>query len=76
MTKGLEIPKQEFAKEAIETSVEIMRREDINVKDKLAAAKTVLEWTMAKPASETTVNVKTAESFLDEIAAEVGLNKE
>lgn len=74
-TKGYEIPKQEFAKEAIVTAVEIMRRDDINVKDKLTAAKTVLEWTLAKPATETTVNVKTAESFLEDIAAEMTLEK-
>lgn len=73
--KGFEVPKQEFAKEAITTAVEIMRREDINVKDKLTAAKTVLEWTLAKPASETTVNVKTAESFLEDIAAEMNTKK-
>lgn len=69
--KGYEIPKAEFAKESIECAVEIMRRDDINVKDKLAAAKTVLEWTMAKPATESTVNVKRAEDFLSEIAEEM-----
>lgn len=73
--KGYAVPKQEFAKEAITTAVEIMRREDINVKDKLTAAKTVLEWTLAKPATETTVNVKTAESFLEDIAAEMNTKK-
>ncbi len=73
VTKGFEIPKHEFASEAIHTAVEIMRREDINPKDKLSAAKTVLEWTLSKPATETTVNVKTAEDFLKDIAAEVGL---
>lgn len=74
-TKGYEIPKLEFAKEAIVTAVEIMRRDDINVKDKLTAAKTVLEWTLSKPATETTVNVKTAESFLEDIAAEMASEK-
>ncbi len=73
--KGFEIPKQDFAKEAITTAVEIMRREDINPKDKLTAAKTVLEWTLAKPATESTVNVKTAESFLEDIAAELNQKK-
>ena len=73
--KGYTVPKQEFAKEAITMAVEIMRRDDINVKDKLTAAKTVLEWTLAKPASETTVNVKTAESFLEDIAAEMNQKK-
>jgi len=74
-TKGYEVPKQEFAKEAIVTAVEIMRRDDIHPKDKLTAAKTVLEWTMAKPATESNVNVKTAESFLEEIAQEMKSEK-
>lgn len=73
--KGYEIPKQEFAKEAITTAVEIMRRDDINPKDKLTAAKTVLEWTLSKPATEANVNVKTAESFLEDIAKEMNLEK-
>lgn len=70
-SKGYEIPKQEFAKEAIVTAVELMRRDDINPKDKLTAARTVLEWTLSKPATEANVNVKTAESFLEDIAAEM-----
>jgi hypothetical protein len=74
-SKGYEIPKQEFAKEAIETAVQIMRRDDINPKDKLTAAKAVLEWTLAKPASESTVNIKTAESFLEDIAQEMAAQK-
>lgn len=73
--KGFEIPKKEFAKEAITTAVEIMRREDIHPKDKLAAAKAVMEWTLAKPASEANINVKTAESFLEDIAKEMSLDK-
>ena len=74
-TKGYEIPRQEFAKEAIVTAVEIMRRDDIHPKDKLTAAKTVLEWTLAKPATEANVNVKTAESFLEDIAEEMKQKK-
>ena len=74
--KGFEIPKNEFAKEAIEAAVESMRMDAINVKDKLAAARLVLEFTMAKPASSSEVTVKTAESFLADIAAEMDADKE
>ena len=74
-SKGYVIPKVEFAKEAIETAVELMRRDDINPKDKLAATKTVLEFTLSKPATESTVNVRSAESFLEDIAKEMGLDK-
>ncbi len=73
--KGYAIPKQEFAKEAIETAVEIMRREDIHPKDKLTAAKTVLEWTLSKPATEANVNVRSAESFLEDIAKEMNQDR-
>ena len=74
-SKGYEIPKKEFAREAIETAVEVMRRDDIHPKDKLTAAKVILEYTLSKPASEANVNVRTAESFLEDIAAEASLNK-
>lgn len=74
--KGFEIPKNEFAKEAIEAAVESMRMEAINVKDKLAAARLVLEFTMAKPSTSSEVTVKTAESFLSDIAAEMEADKE
>lgn len=66
------IPKGEYAKEALETVVEVMRLPS-HPRDKVAAAKIVLEWTMAKPASESTVNVKTAEDFLAEVAKDAGI---
>lgn len=69
--KGYIVPKDEYAKEGIEAVVEIVRRTDINVKDKLSAAKTLLEYTLAKPASETTVNVKKAEDFLTDLVDEM-----
>lgn len=37
---------------------------------KLAAARTVLEWTRAKPASKSTINVNTSEDWLAAIAAD------
>lgn len=67
------IPKDGYAKEAIETAVELMRLDAIHPRDKLAAAKVVLEYTMAKPATEANVNVKTAEDFLAEIAKDAGI---
>lgn len=66
--KGFEIPKHEFAREAIETAVEIMRINEMNPKDKLAAARTVLEWTMSKPVAQSEVSVKRAEDFLSLVA--------
>lgn len=73
LAKKFELPKEEFAREALQTSVEIMRTEALSAKDKLAAARTVLEYTMAKPASQNEVTVKRAEDFLSDIASEIGL---
>jgi hypothetical protein len=69
--KGIAIPKDEYAREAMTSVVELMRRTDTLPKDKLAAARTVLEWTIAKPAAETNVTVKKAEDFLSEIAEDM-----
>ena len=63
-----EINKNQYAKEAFEAAVEVMRLDALAPKDKLAAARTVLEWTMAKPVAQSEVTVKSAESFLDAIA--------
>lgn len=66
--KGYAIPKDQHALEAMTVTLEIMNMRDITPKDRLAAASKVLEYTMAKPASESTVNVKRAEDFLADLA--------
>lgn len=63
--------KNEFAREALTAAVEVLRLDALAPKDKLAAARTVLEWTMSKPVATQEVTVKTAESFLDQIADEL-----
>lgn len=73
--KGFEVPKAEFAREAIEAAVETMRMEAISPKDKLTAARLVLDFTLAKPSSSTEITVKTAESFLEDIAKEMDEDK-
>lgn len=67
---GSNVPKDGFAREALETAVEIVRRKEISPKDQLAAARLVLEFTMAKPASESNVTVKKAEDFLADLASQ------
>lgn len=62
------IPKEGYAREALEVAVEEMRREKVTSKDKLSAARLVLEYTMSKPASESSVTVKKAEDFLADLA--------
>lgn len=69
-----EINKNAYAREALEAAVEVMRLDALAPKDKLMAARAVLEWTMPKPASSSEVTVKTAESFLDQIADDLAVN--
>lgn len=69
--KGFEIPKNEFAREAIEAAVETLRMDTVNVKDKLTAARLVLDFTMSKPAAQAELTVKRAEDFLADIAKDM-----
>lgn len=66
--KGFVLPKDEYAKEAIESVLTVMRLTDISPKDRLAAASKLLEYTLAKPAAETNVTLKKAEDFLADLA--------
>jgi phage gp46-like protein len=74
-TKAVDLSKNEFAREALEAAVQTMRVEAINAKDKIAAARLVLDFTMSKPAAQSEVTVKKAEDFLAEIAAEMDVEK-
>lgn len=69
--KGFNIPDNEFAREAIEAAVETMRMEAISPKDKLTAARLVLDFTKAKPASQAELTVKRAEDYLADIAKDL-----
>jgi hypothetical protein len=66
--KGYVLPKDDYAKEAIESVLTVMRLKDISPKDRLAAASKLLEYTLAKPAAETNVTLKKAEDFLADLA--------
>ena len=68
---GFKVPEGEFAREALEAAVETMRMEAINPKDKLTAARLVLEFTKAKPAAQAELTVRRAEDYLAEIAKEM-----
>ena len=69
--KGFDIPENEFAREALEAAVETMRMEAINPKDKLTAARLVLDFTKAKPAAQAELTVRRAEDFLADIAKDM-----
>ncbi len=69
--KGIELPADAQAREALEVGISVMRLTDISPKDRLAAASLVLQYTKAKPASETNLNVKKAEDFLSDLASEL-----
>lgn len=69
--KGFNIPKDAYAREALEEVVAIVRLKDLSPKDRLAAARTVLDFTMAKPATDNNVTVKKAEDFLSGLTSEL-----
>ena len=66
-----------YAKEALQTAVEVMRTPG-ETRERLSAARLVLDWTKAKPAAKSEVTIGKAEEFLaslledDEPEAETG----
>jgi hypothetical protein len=51
--------------------VSMVREKDISHKDRLAAARTLLDFTMSKPETKSNVTVKKAEDFLSDLANEM-----
>lgn len=62
------LPENPIARKAMMETLEMLTGE-MSVKDRLAVARTLLEFNLAKPASTSNVNIKTAEDFLDELAS-------
>ena len=56
----------EFAVEALRTAVEIMREPGQN-RDRLTAARMVLDFTKTKPAAKSEVTIGKAEAFLESL---------
>jgi hypothetical protein len=67
MSKELKI-EDGYAKEALETAVELMRMPG-SARDRLAASKLILEFTKEKPSTKSEVTVQRAEDFLAEVLA-------
>lgn len=65
------LPENPLAKQAMQEAV-VMLATDLPAKDKLAVIRTILEWNLAKPAATSNVNIKSAEDFLDDLAAKDG----
>lgn len=63
------VPEDQHAAEALHTAVVTMR-ECESPKDKIAAARLILDFTKAKPASKTELTVRSHEDFLDELLNE------
>lgn len=74
--KGFDIPENEFAREALIAAVETMRMEAINPKDKLTAARLVLDFTKSKPAAQAELTVRKAEDYLAELAKEMVIEED
>jgi hypothetical protein len=63
------VPEDQHAAEALHTAVLTMRACE-SPKDKIAAARLILDFTKAKPASKTELTVRSHEDFLDELLNE------
>jgi hypothetical protein len=63
MTKKFDIPEDDAAKEALQCAVEIIRTPG-ETRERLSAARLVLDFTKSKPASKSDVSISKAEDFL------------
>ena len=69
MAEQGQLPDDPRAVEALEETLKVLRSE-ATAKDKLGAARLLLDFTKAKPTARIEHTVRTAEDFLDEIADE------
>ncbi len=63
-------PENDLAVEALEFAITVVRTPGM-VRDKLAAARMVLDFTKQKPATKSDVTVRKAEDFLTDIAVDM-----
>lgn len=64
-----QVPDDPRAAEALQKTVETLRTAE-SAKDKIAAARLILDFTKAKPAQKSEVTVRSAEDILDEMAGD------
>ena len=64
MSDNGEAPEDDFAKEALKTAVEVMRVPG-ETRERLAAARLVLDFTKQKPAAKSDVTIGKAEGFIE-----------
>ena len=67
--KKMFVPDNDVSEEAFKVVLEVLRA-PAHARDKLAAAKTLLEYTQRKPVAASEMTLNSAESFLDAILAE------
>lgn len=63
------LPENPIAREAMQAAVEMLAQPN-QTKDRLAIIRTLLEFNMARPAATSNVNLRTAEDFLADLAAD------
>jgi hypothetical protein len=69
--KKIWTPDNDISAEAMKELVTVLRHKGLTAKEKILAAKTVLEFTQRKPVQESDVNINTAEQFLEGILVDV-----
>lgn len=73
--KQIFVADNDIAEEAIKETIAILRN-PASAKDKLAAAKTLLEYTQKKPATNAELTLNKAEDFLEAVLEDVKASKE
>jgi len=68
MTKKGQLPELDPRAEEAMTALLVMLRAGATAKDRVAIAKTILDFTMSKPTAKTELTVKSAEDLLDDLA--------
>ena len=74
MEKDHDLPENQYAREALQNALAIMKDPTSSRKDSLAATRMVLEWTEAKPASKSEVTINEAEAWLASLDVEEGFD--
>ena len=62
------LDEDDAARKALEFAVEVVEADADGTKDKLAAARLILDFTKKKPAADSNVTINTAEEFLAALA--------
>ena len=70
--KKIWVPENDMSERAMRTALEVMESNTGETRNRLAAAKTILEFVQPKPVVKTETTIKSAEAFLEALAEDEG----